>query len=545
MYYQILSIAYRSRLLFRTEADYRQSLGVSFETVTNRRESDRDMRMYYDILNREALEYTDFTLHDIIARYVAASEFYLAVDWGDRTQMASRRRFCRMLFRLYATAGMELSADEIFKFKIKEADERLLKEFFPDGTNREPAVDIEFIILFAFGVIRPWNAENSRGRDIPDKETLEMLGRLRPLIATLMDDTPRLGSLDKPLVFSQWIDIIDKVTAEDELGWGVPIRAVASIFDITRACRSLTNAVRTREAGDELTGFYMPGIWIDDADGGSTRFWIFPENMLAAFCYRRNGNAWELLPYEMRILLAPSEDSPDRLMLMTPEGNLGCILSPDRPIDGAQIAEVNCEPKEMEGSDTMGTLTISETPGEIPAWLNWREWKRLPADDRLYREFRAVLTAVYDTANPHSAVFRNTLPEITDNVNCFAGRDQKYIYFHDARPRRFLIKEENPEHFIYEAEFGSRQEEKSLFELEVSEEQPLYAIPIHIKHKKLGRFNLNKFADMLDDAENIREGYIVHSPRTRHPLLMFPAYSGVISLDMAELAPLGVIRRNG
>ena len=134
--YRLIRVAYRSRFVFRTDAEYRKALGVSFETVVNNCGSAADMERYYDNLCRAADYNTDLSLRSLIADYVEASEFYLFLDWGDRAQMASRRRFCRMLFRLYASGGMALTADEIFKFKIKDADERLLNAFFQRGQIR-------------------------------------------------------------------------------------------------------------------------------------------------------------------------------------------------------------------------------------------------------------------------------------------------------------------------------------------------------------------------------------------------------------------------
>lgn len=127
--FDYISIAYRSRLLYRSDSEFRDALGVSFETVANNRHSARDMEMYLGVLSKCAENETALSIVDVIDAYVEASEAYLTLDWGDRTQMASRRKFCRMLFRLYATEGKSLSNEELFKFKIKNDDRRLLNAF--------------------------------------------------------------------------------------------------------------------------------------------------------------------------------------------------------------------------------------------------------------------------------------------------------------------------------------------------------------------------------------------------------------------------------
>ncbi|MDE6428326.1 MAG: hypothetical protein K2K59_05175, partial [Muribaculaceae bacterium] len=54
--YEVVAVAYKSRFVFRTEADYRRALGASFETIVGKRDSARDMEVYYGILARRADE---------------------------------------------------------------------------------------------------------------------------------------------------------------------------------------------------------------------------------------------------------------------------------------------------------------------------------------------------------------------------------------------------------------------------------------------------------------------------------------------------------
>lgn len=544
--YLLILVAYRSRFVLRTDAEFRKAFGVSFETVANNSGSEDDLERYYDNLCRAADYNVDISLRSLIVDYVEASEFYLSLDWGDRAQMASRKRFCRMLFRLYAAGGMALTTDEIFKFKIKDADDRLLGAFFPDGADKAPAVDIGFIMLFAFGLVKPWSGDNTRSRDFRDDETRELVEKLRNLIVCLRDDLPLLSSFEKPLAFDDWLNAINGVQRDDDLAWATPLRFALAVKDILRASRTLTNAELTRETVDNMHGITMDGIWIDDSDGGETRFWIFPDNLLAAFCYQRNGNAWELLPYEMRARLAVNPDYMDTLYLMAPELNRQLILSPEKVLtDGDKyMAEMSFEVEGDEDGNEISNVNIVRGLGRFPGWMNWNSWKRLSADDERYSELRAVLADVYDPDSPHSAVFRNTLPEITDFVNNIVGRDRKYIYLHDIMPGRFAVFERTPGKFTYEEVLGKKSEVKSLFDLDVSEEQPLYLLPVNVKWKKNGRIDLDRFAGMLRDADNIREVYIIHSPHTKHPRIVVPAYGVVVRLDMEELKEMGVIRKS-
>ncbi len=542
--YDVISVAYRSRLLFRTDAEYREALGVSFETVINNRDSERDMAMYYDSLNRRAGEYLDesLPLTDLVTDYIVASDYYLSLDWGDRSQMASRKKFCRMLFRLYATAGKELSNDEIYKFKIKNDDSRLLEAFFPDGFDEAPAVDICFTVLMAFGVVKPWTG-STRGHDIRDRETLAAIDRLRELISLLKADMPRLGSMEKPLVFDEWLQTLERAYREqDSLQECTPLWLASSLMVITDVCLSLVIAEEQRQVGEKLQGLYMPGIWVDDSDGGKSRFWIFPDNMLFAFCYTRQGASWEMTPYEFRIMFADKPDHMDSFIMIHPRGNLDFILSSDKAVSNEQLVSGKCDQEIDELSGDISRLILFEGALQFPAWFNWREWKRLEPDEDLYRLFRSVISDVYDTRSPYSVLFLNTAPELTDSTNNLVGRDGKYIYLYDRRPGRFGILERNEGHFTYEDLSCRDDASVALFELSISTENPLYALPVKIKHKKFHNAELNRLAEILTDADNISYIYIMHSGRVKCPRLVFPAYCFSIALDMDILKEIGVIK---
>ena len=541
--YEAVSVAYKSRFVFRTDADYREALGASFETVVSKRESERDVEVYYGILSRETSQALDRALDDIIEDYLLASDLYLTLGWGDRTQMASRKKFCRMLFRLAVTAGKALSTDEVFRFKSKEADKDLLNVFFPNGMENAPIAIICFVVLFTFGIVRPWSAESSRGRDIRDRETIEALRKLADLICLLKEDTPRLGSTEKPLVFDQWSEIIGGHLREpDRLADCSPLTMLTSLMDIARACRSLVLSDEQRIEGERFQGLYMHGIWIDDADRGKTRFWVFPDNLLVALCYKRNGVGWELDTYDFKVRQSDNPIPMDSFMLLEPRGSLSYILSPNRSIGSDQMGVGSYEEHRDESTGEITRLNLFADLLSLPEWLNWRRWEQLGHDDLRYKEFRRVLEDVYDPRSPHSVIFRNTAPELIDNVNNYVGHDNKYLYVYDWCPKRFLIRETERDIFIYEGNCPRYETNKALFELNISETNPLYAIPLDMERRKYGNAEVDRLAEIMTDGINITEVYVVHSEHSRLPRLVLPTYGVSVGLDMDILSEAGVLK---
>ncbi|MDE6498418.1 MAG: hypothetical protein K2L21_07145 [Muribaculaceae bacterium] len=539
--YMVMAVAHRARLLLRTDAEYRRVLGVSMETVAAKRGSRREMDACLDAMEREAAKIAERPLAAVVGDYVEASEVYLGLDWGDRTQMASRRRLCRMVFRLYAAGGRELSAEEVVKYKSKEADGRLLAALLPEGPAGEPAVDPGMLLLMAYGVLKPWK-DTMRGHDTGDAETMEAMQRLRGLVEQLREDMPRLGSTEKPLIFEEWLGLIDSYMNDgDELADCTPLWMISCLAEIAQACRSLVISEEQREVGEKFVGLFMDGIWVDDADGGRSRFWIFPDNRLGAFCFRRDGLGWEMVPYDFRVRRAENDDYKDIFLMLDPWGNCAYTLDPRRVIESHQMASGLVEQVHDDAGD-LRRLEFSEGPRPLPAWLDWKTWERLSPEDGRHAEFRTVLRNVYDREHPLSLFFTNVAPEITDMNNNLVGRDHRYLYVHDRPRARFRMVERGEDVYVYESSSPDDAAPKALFEIEVTPEHPLYAIPVEVEKRPYGDEELDRLAEILTDAANINEVYVVHLQGSHNPRLVLPAYGATIELDMEALGRLGVLR---
>ncbi|MDE6286392.1 MAG: hypothetical protein K2L99_05310, partial [Muribaculaceae bacterium] len=153
-----------------------------------------------------------------------------------------------------------------------------------------------------------------------------------------------------------------------------------------------------------------------------------------------------------------------------------------------------------------------------------------------------VLRNVYDREHPLSMFFENVAAEITDTNNNLVGRDHRYLYVHDRGRSRFRMVERGDDVYVYESSSPDDAAPKALFEIEVSPEHPLYAIPVEVEKRPYGNAELDRLAEILRDAANINEVYVVHLQGSANPRLVLPAYGATIELDMEALARLGVLR---
>ncbi len=540
--FDVMSVAYRSRLIFRTDAEYRRKMGASFETVVNNRDSERMMENFYLSLSRSCEIALGLYLYDVVEDYVNASELYRTLDWGDRTQMASRKKFCRKLFRLYSTAGKRISDPEDAKFGHRDADPRLLKVFFPDGEQGEPAVNLVFILLFAYGVIRPWGGENTRGHDLNDKDIINALRKLRELIAVLKEDMPQIGSTEKPMAFDNWLSAIDYYLEHTELLQEVaPLTFFNALTEITNACRNLCIPSLLRGDVEKLGGIPMDGIWIDDADKGRTRFWIFPDNCIYAFCYQSfDDKEWILRPYELHVRLADSDKYADAFLMLRPEGNKRYIENPEEPIPVDLIAQGSFEVEYDETTDELTRVMLYDGPGILPEWLDWRTWERLSPTSEEYKHFREILDAIYNPNDALSRIFQTLYPELIDYQNQLQGRDRKYLYVYDRLPRRFVIRETAPEVFKYLPPKNGGLPPQSLFDLKITPQHPLYAFPLKRNKSFYNDPAMEKLAKILEDAENINQAFIYHPSDSKPPRLILTQYSASIPLDPPLLQEMGI-----
>ena len=548
--YELVTVACRARLLFNTEEEYLDLLGVSFETIRKNSDSLSEVRGYYRTLDEKSRKESNLSLKELVGRYTDASEFYQSIDWGRLKQKGSRKLFCRLLFCLYATARREFSVDEIMKFKGKEEDaDRLRKLVFPEGLSGHPQTDILFLLLFAYDIVRPWSGGDSRWHNWKDKDTLKKIDKMRQLVAQLKKDMPQLGSCDTSSLFEPILHFLEEDGEDAEelecyLSIMTPLWFMKILRIIIMVYHSLV--IPSQEIECILQHYmklYMRGIWIDDADKGRTRFWIFPEKLPLAFCYCHVGEEWELRPYQFMVHEIDDAEYMGGFILTALRGNRRFPLSWESPVLKEDIVVGCIRTKVDKRQSEITSVSLKDVFDNFPEWLDWRKWDRLSADDPRYSRFIELLQRIYTPGSESNPGWlRNVAPELTDRVQAIVGRDNKYVYLYDWHPRRFVIGIEKGDRFYYRWDCGKIDINTPLFELNVSEEHPLYAIPLTPERQYYRDKETANFMELLVASAEINTASIIHPEGSDYPRLLLPQYDRGVDLNMEMLEKLGVRR---
>ena len=542
--YEVIKSAYRSRLLFRTEAEYRQLVGVSFESIRDSRDDEAALSRYYDILNRECRQQCGENLYAMVAAYIEASEVCAGkdFDWMERRQLASRKKFCQWLFRKTSTAGKRMTLDEESRFSPKRCDAKLFEAFYPDGIVGGRVYDVVYVLLITFGVIRPYSLSSARSRDISTEEAAKSCEAMTALVTTLRDDTPQMGVLPKPGVFDISLEQLRQMVAGNFEDYSIA-RVWELLNRIEDACIAVSSPQKTADTNTEITGYSMPGIWVDDADRGKSRFWIFPENKFMAFCYQQTGPAWELIPYEFAFFRPKNDDEiDDNCIFVTGKGNeqiinSGELMQPD------EIIFATYHLGEADSYGSFGEIEFAAETGSTPGWFDWRSFKRLSKGEALYRQFKQAVTDIYNPASPHSLLFCNTAPFLTDSLDSLVATDNDYLYISDLpRPEKFILKsnDDDDDRFWYEPSYSKAEPGRSLRNLVVSEAHPLYIIPRFIDIDETKSDLHRRFAEAVLNTDLSNQITIYRTSRRPEGILCFNNFSLMIPLTTDVIEKFGI-----
>ncbi|MDE6866342.1 MAG: hypothetical protein K2J23_02995, partial [Muribaculaceae bacterium] len=206
-------------------------------------------------------------------------------------------------------------------------------------------------------------------------------------------------------------------------------------------------------------------------------------------------------------------------------------------------------------------VMFEKSSGENPEWFDWNCFRRLDPGSEQYKEISLFLRDLYGERSTVNINFRNHGRLFTDIVNNLIGRDREYLYIYDyAKPSFKLIEREGM--FYYKEQYNGEAPSLSLFDLELSEEHPLYLLPTKLqarieredreyekrftsavrsergdKHERPSAW-MRRLAELMSESENIANVSLINSP-TRDLLLYFHDFDMTIPIDVGELVKYG------
>ncbi len=543
--YELTRNAIRSRLLMRTEAEYRDLMGVTGETIRDRRDDREAVRGYFNVLDRECRLQCDRGLASMMRRYTEASAAHRGegFDWMERRQLASRKKFCRWLFRRGVARGVRMSVGEESRFRPKACDEELLRRLYPEGIDAGRTVDVVMLMLITFGVVRPFDPQAARSRDISVEEARRAIVAMKDLVELLRDDTPQMGVTEKPVIYEITIRALERMRPEDYTA-AVMWEMLNRIED---SCIAVASPQGAADSGMGASGYSMPGIWVDDADGGRSRFWVFPENMLMAFCFSRRGGEWEMDPMEF-IFMGREDEGEDGLTcsFITARGNEQILNGDTGIVDPTEVVTADFGTEWNADNGEMESISFEPLSGDAPLWMDWKEFRRLPRSDGRLARFREVIAGIYTPGGRLSAGFRNRGWFMTDIVDALIALDGEYLYV-SARPAasRYLLRpvKDSGESYEYVAD-SAGSGTASLRDITISEEYPLYLLPRRGSTPDHMPARRRRFVEACRNTGIDSQVTVYHTPRHPRGILCFNKFSVTFALDDGgeEIISYGAIK---
>ncbi|MDE6339762.1 MAG: hypothetical protein K2K97_08260 [Muribaculaceae bacterium] len=491
--FEVIRIAYRGHVVSRTDADFRRLAGVSFETVRDRREDTATMKRIYEALNKECEEYFEPELRVFMENYAGASRACKGetIDWEGRKQIGSRKKFLRGLFRKLCNPYIpQVSIDTEAGNNLD--DKRLFKLFYPDGIDGDFAIDPLMVMLITYNIIKPLNPDAQRSRDLTREELIASLNEMIALVEQLKEDFPKMTVTEKPGVFDMATDVLRAklrcIDDAEERSQCTTVWFHFQLKNILTSCRNVTSPKNATESDTEITSFCMPGIWIDDADNGENRFWIFPENTHLAFCYCYDGSCWHLYPFEF-VLPMENGELAGICAFISPEGECKALFGKERKIPDEEIGYAEYERCEVSESGLFNVIRFDFTDRTHKSRFNWTAFTRLKEDAPKLQAFLGVLRKIYDRGSVQSIfLFENHGKFFTDVVNALVGMDGDYLYVWDQRePDGHTLHMNHNGRFTYDYDYDNEMPSANFLQIEISEEHPLYAIPRRVlRDKEIG-----------------------------------------------------------
>lgn len=427
--FQLLDTIIKSRLLSFDDDGYVDLLKMDVDSFRKRYKNASNEKLE-TILNEfmEAFELVDaFGPEYMISSYMKASDAFNSIDfdWGKNKQLATRRKFCRWMFRHAYLNNPDLHEDP---YSPKKEDWELFSHFKPDTEDDGESIDIVFTMLLTFQVIRPFGTDSIRA--LKYSSPIETRDNMMELLEVLQKDLPTFGVNKNLHSIKRALDVLnDPQYDENPLP---PAALWGMLNNVSLELKVNSSPAELLDSHVELNGYSMPGIWVDDAKVSQKRFWVFPNNKLMAFCFYLKNREWILEPYEFVFTKLEYEHEFDNTcVIATTRGNIQVFMH--GKIEDSEIVRLRYTLEDRDDEGDFQTIRFELESGvDYPYWMNWRSFRRLPLEHELTTEYREILNKIFHKSEMlRSFYYRNIGSWITDSHDCVVGLDSEFLYLSD------------------------------------------------------------------------------------------------------------------
>lgn len=464
----------KSRLLFAKDEDFLQLLDCSDKTLKRNKEDSNYNERLLDILDRRCLELTECSLVDVYNSYLEASCVYNDKEnWGNYWKPTSKKQFCLGLFCKAYLPNSEKQRG-IKDVEAKE-DRNVTSKFITEDLCVN--VDLCYLLLLSYGVINPL------GEKIDLTDRAHML-KMKELLDKLDEDFPVAGIFKSNALIKDSCLRIDEMLANNENMSVAEYWCMLS--DIASSLKISSSPAAHAECHTVPVQYIMPGIWIDDSDDGETRFWIFPENRMMAFCYKqksKNKVEYNLEVYEFAFYQDEYEecDIVDRCMICTEKGNKEILFYPGKASAEEKVV-ADCDFEFTQEGDKdyeeclFRKITFTSVNGIYPDWMKWRSFERL--DTKKSDEYANVISDLYYRGQYDDRMIQANAKWLIDTENALIAMDEQYIYLSDrVTPLAHKLEDRGNGHYVYVVRNDKVANARNLLDVEISETTPLFVMP--------------------------------------------------------------------
>ncbi len=524
-----LHMAVNHRLIYNSKTEAERELGPLKNLTSERRIEELTRR-----LDRRVRKLCVVGLEDIVDAYEGARAEFLTDglrdgQTGRRLRRQVRERFALRLFE-WAYVATDEKAFERNRLDGRGVGLDAFKRYCDEPGGLED-INVCFTVLMHWGIVSPLR---TGAKDyLPGQERNR---RMRSLLLALKEELPPVGIFRTvPELDAVIREVEQAIIDERELTtlnyWNMLYTTGMTYWNIV-ATDPMRNA--------QLSTYCLPlkGLWIDETDGGRTRFWVFPANFKAAFSFTLEENGgWTFDAFEFIMNthdLESRDVSEDFAVWYAMDDSRKLIERPGAVIESNDSVKYYGVELFWKHSEIVRFKLSPLGNSTAPAMT----FRQIDEGFDGYRRFMAVVRKAAQFNSRHYPMIKI--------YNALLALDGDYIYLRDMdwQKERFMLEADDEGYYNYEIDPEVRRQIPcNLLDVLASGESTegvrIYALPRRL-HDPEGRVYEGRASRLRYVAENLtlQNQVTIYRFKDLEPVIFFNDFS--IGMTWREAQAFGL-----